>query len=88
MLLITNGSRLAIQNMTWSGQQGFQSKPKGVLNTRAGQRGTYHHERGLTFIEYFYAGHMVPQDDRAAGFKTTKYLVGQIKKLSNMRNTS
>lgn len=87
VLLITNGTRLAIQNMTWSGHQGFQTKPKGVLNTRAGQRGTYHSERGLTFIEYFYAGHMVPQDDRPAGFKTTKYLIGQIKKLSNAYNT-
>lgn len=88
VLLLTNGSKLAIQNMTWSGHQGFQVKPSGVLRTAAGQRGTYHNERGLTFIEYFYAGHMVPQDDPAAGFKTTKYLLGQIKKLSNPSNTS
>ena len=31
MIIITNGTLLAIQNMTWNGKLGFQSQPKAVM---------------------------------------------------------
>lgn len=31
MIIITNGTLLSIQNMTWNGQLGFQSKPSKVM---------------------------------------------------------
>ena len=31
MIIITNGTLMSIQNMTWNGQLGFQSKPSESL---------------------------------------------------------
>lgn len=60
-----------IQNMTWNGAQGFQSKPVdpffvpyhddpqlGSL-AGAGVFGTTHTERGLTYVGVDLSGHMV-----------------------------
>lgn len=71
MVLIANGTLLGIQNMTWGGAQGFQTKPSdkffvpyhedfaaGTL-AGAGFFGTTHTERGLTWVEVEMAGHMV-----------------------------
>ena len=69
MILIANGTLLMIQNMTWNGAQGFQSKPQDEffvpyhsevsLSTLAGSGvfGTTHAERGLTWVEISLSGH-------------------------------
>jgi len=60
MVLLANGTLMMIQNMTWNGLQGFQTKPADPffvpyhddpqLGTLAGAGvfGTTHTERGLT----------------------------------------
>ncbi|KAH0547545.1 hypothetical protein FGG08_000270 [Glutinoglossum americanum] len=70
MRIITNGTLLAIQNMTWHGMMGFQSEPKdgffvpyhprGPLGTMAGAgiMGVTHTERNLTWVTVQLAGHM------------------------------
>ncbi|KAK3358298.1 serine carboxypeptidase [Lasiosphaeria ovina] len=48
-VLIADGTLLAIQNMTWGGQLGFQERPRRAATiTGAGVIGTAHTERGLT----------------------------------------
>ena len=68
-VLMTNGTLLALQNMTWNGAQGFSEPPTlehfvpyhteynaGALSG-AGIVGTYRTERGLTFVNVELAGH-------------------------------
>lgn len=73
MVLIANGTLLTIQNMTWHGLQGFQSKPSDPffvpyhddpsLSTLAGSGvlGTTHTERNLTFVYVDLSGHSKQQ---------------------------
>ena len=72
-LINTNGTLLAIQNMTWNGWQGFRDFPGTGLyapdyqdlpgsSAGSGYLGKYGHERGLTFYQIQLAGHMVPGD--------------------------
>ena len=68
-IIMSNGTLFAIQNMTWGGAQGFQSRPTGEffvpyhaeasLSTLAGAGvfGTTHTERGLTWVEVSLSGH-------------------------------
>jgi len=77
-ILIADGARIALQNMTWSGHQGFQ---KPILNDSfvvdgMGAMGTAHSERGLTYFEVVLSGHMVPQYSPKAGFRIMEYLLG------------
>lgn len=78
ILLLMNGSALAIQNMTWGGSRGFQSEPTDVLRVEGRDAGKYHSEKGLTFIQVWESGHMIPQDQPAVAFKNLEYLLGQI----------
>ena len=68
-VLMTNGTLLVLQNMTWNGKQGFQEPPTvdffvpyhseynpGALSG-AGIAGSYRTERGLTFVMIELAGH-------------------------------
>lgn len=68
-LLPTNGTLLALQNVTWNGVQGFQSFPgtefytpyhpeyNGGALAGAGKVGLWGSERGLTFYQVQLAGH-------------------------------
>lgn len=56
ILLLTMGSELVIQNMTWNGLQGFQKGLRTDLVTSEGVRGNYITERNLSMIEFYYAG--------------------------------
>ena len=70
-LLPVNGTLLAIQNITWGGTQGLQSFPSNDLYvpfhpdpnqaalSGAGTFGEWVTERGLTFAQVDYAGHMM-----------------------------
>jgi carboxypeptidase D len=60
MIIITNGTLLSIQNMTWGGALGFQSPPDTPINIPSqGQMGIQHYERGLMWAETYRSGHMV-----------------------------
>lgn len=61
MIIITNGTLLSIQNMTWSGSLGFQNAPVTPISI-PGQNspaGIQHFERGLMWSQAFKTGHMV-----------------------------
>ncbi|KAI9658142.1 MAG: hypothetical protein M1831_003988 [Alyxoria varia] len=92
-ILIANGTLLMIQNMTWSGKQGFQKAPNTPFivpphgNTAPetlasyGRMGTWHEERGLTWVETWLSGHMVPQYQPSAALQHIRYLLGRIDSL-------
>ena len=98
-LLLADGTRMMIQNMTWHGQQGFQEEPTvpfvvpyhasytpfdPSMETLAGagRMGTTHSERGLTFVETWLAGHMVPEYAPSAAYMQLQFLLGRIDSLS------
>lgn len=98
-VIITNGTLLAIQNMTWGGELGFQEKPSKdlVVTTPAlneaetvrdltystpSTQGRYHEERGLMWVETFYAGHMQPQYQGRAAYMHMEWLLGHRDDLS------
>ncbi len=81
-VLMANGSRLGIQNMTWAGMRGFQSGSNSPLVVDGQVAGNWHTERKLTFIEVYESGHMIPQDQPKAAYKTQQYLLGQVTSLS------
>ena len=73
MLIPTNGSLLALQNLTWNGLQGFQQYPgreffvpyhreynQGAM-AGAGVVGKWGVERGVTFYQVQLAGHELPR---------------------------
>ena len=61
-VLIAEGTRNTIQNMTWYGVQGFQMMPTTrFIVPDQGDLGFIHTERGLTYVEVALSGHMVPQ---------------------------
>ncbi|KAF9558385.1 alpha/beta-hydrolase [Agrocybe pediades] len=77
-ILIAEGTRIVIQNMTWHGQQGFQTPiaNDSFLVDGIGALGTTHTERGLTYYEVELSGHMVPQYSPVAAFQIMQYLMG------------
>jgi carboxypeptidase D len=95
MVLIGNGTLLSIQNMTWNGKQGFQSKPsdpfyvpyhteyQDTTLAASGTMGTTHTERGLTWVEVNLCGHMEPQYQPSAAFRHMEFLLGRIPSLSS-----
>jgi carboxypeptidase D len=61
-VIIAEGTRNAIQNMTWYGKQGFQVEPNArFIVPNQGDMGFVHTERGLTYVEVALSGHMVPR---------------------------
>jgi hypothetical protein len=63
VVLLTAGDLITIQNMTWGGQQGFQTAPTSPLLINGKASGVYHTERSLSFVSVDGAGHMIPQDN-------------------------
>ncbi|KAH8803094.1 Alpha/Beta hydrolase protein [Xylogone sp. PMI_703] len=94
-ILVSNGTLLMIQNMTWNGLQGFQSKPVDPFyvpyhnelsaSTLAGSGvfGTTHTERGLTWVSVDLSGHMIPQYAPTAAYRMLEYLLGRIDSLTS-----
>ena len=77
-LVLTNGTAMALQNMTWSGKQGFQSPPNRALMVDGKKVGNVHTERNLTLANIFHSGHMVSIYTPKATYKLLEYLLGQI----------
>ncbi|KAI0771706.1 alpha/beta-hydrolase [Trametes elegans] len=77
-VLIAEGARIVIQNMTWNGQQGFQTpiEEENFIVDGQGSLGNVHTERGFTYVEVALSGHEVPQFSPRAAFQTMEYLVG------------
>ncbi|KAF8646719.1 hypothetical protein AX16_007093 [Volvariella volvacea WC 439] len=77
-ILIAEGTRIVIQNMTWNGLQGFQTPiaNDSFIIDGVGSLGTSHTERGLTYLEVELCGHMVPQFSPKAAFQSMQYLLG------------
>ncbi|CAE6486959.1 unnamed protein product [Rhizoctonia solani] len=78
-VLIAEGTRIAIQNMTWNGKQGFQKpiQSESFIIEGFGVLGSMHQERNLTYVEVDLAGHMMPQYAPWAAYKTLSYLLGR-----------
>ncbi|TFY65947.1 hypothetical protein EVG20_g5147 [Dentipellis fragilis] len=76
-ILLAEGTRIAIQNMTWNGAQGFQTpiQDESFHVKDMGVYGNMHQERGLTYVEFYYSGHMTPQFVPWAAFQTIAYYV-------------
>ncbi len=95
MILIANGTLLAIQNMTFGGKLGFQKRPiepfyvpyhhAGANPTLAGAGvfGTAHTERGLTYVGVDLSGHMIPQYAPSAAYRHLEFLLGRVDSLSS-----
>lgn len=77
-ILLANGSALGIQNMTFNGHRGFQTRPSRQIMIDGKPKGLVHTERGLTFLMAADSGHMIPQDQPATAYKMLQYLLGQI----------
>ncbi|KAJ7476943.1 Alpha/Beta hydrolase protein [Mycena galericulata] len=77
-ILIAEGARIVIQNMTWNGQQGFQTPiaNDSFIVDGVGSLGTAHTERGLTYLEVELSGHMIPQFSPLASFQGMAFLMG------------
>ncbi|CCM04963.1 uncharacterized protein FIBRA_07160 [Fibroporia radiculosa] len=77
-LLISEGARIAIQNMTWNGAQGFQTPIENdtLVVPGFGALGTAHSERGLTYYEVQLSGHMIPQYAPWSALHIMQYLMG------------
>ncbi|QRV95479.1 Serine carboxypeptidase [Ceratobasidium sp. AG-Ba] len=74
-ILFSEGTKLAIQNLTWAGQQGFKKPITTPLIINGQQYGLYHTERKLTYIEFSGAGHMIPQDQPAAALHAFEWML-------------
>ncbi len=95
MVLIANGTMLAIQNMTWNGKLGFQERPSAPLfvpyhtdpslgsAAGSGVFGTAHTERGLTWAFVTLSGHMVPANQPSVAYRQLEVLLGRVENLQS-----
>ncbi|KAG0002717.1 hypothetical protein BGZ79_002464 [Entomortierella chlamydospora] len=69
-------TELAISQMTWGGKSGFTSSSMTPIYTGSSstQSGSYHSERGLSYVTIAKAGHMVPRDDPV----TASWVISQL----------
>ncbi|KAF2403100.1 carboxypeptidase S3, penicillopeptidase S3, CPD-S3 [Trichodelitschia bisporula] len=82
MIIMTQGTLLSIQNMTWGGSLGFSQKPATPINIPAqGNMGIQHYERGLMWGETYESGHMGPQYQPAVAWRHLAWLRGEIESL-------
>ncbi|CAE6433175.1 unnamed protein product [Rhizoctonia solani] len=77
--IIAEGTKIAIQNMTWHGKQGFQQpiQSESFIIEGFGVLGSMHQERNLTYVEVDLSGHMMPEYAPWAAYKTLSYLLGR-----------
>ncbi|KAI0035196.1 alpha/beta-hydrolase [Vararia minispora EC-137] len=77
-ILIAEGARIVLQNMTWGGAQGFQSPlvESSFVVDGMGPLGNVQSERGLTYYEVVLSGHMIPQFSPVAAMQIMSFLMG------------
>jgi carboxypeptidase D len=95
MLLSTNGTLFAIQNMTWNGAQGFSKYPatplyapyhpeyNGGSLAGAGIQGVWTKERNLLFYTAHLAGHELPGYTPGVAYRMLEILLGKVDDFSN-----
>ncbi|GKT43464.1 putative serine carboxypeptidase [Colletotrichum spaethianum] len=95
MLLSTNGTLFAIQNMTWNGAQGLSKYPttplyapyhpeyNGGALAGAGVQGAWTADRGLTFYTARLAGHELPGYTPGVAYRMLEILLGKVKDFSS-----
>ncbi|KAF2114000.1 serine carboxypeptidase [Lophiotrema nucula] len=95
MLLSTNGTLFALQNVTWNGVQGLQAYPNKTLYAPyhpeynggalagAGVQGKWTHERGLTFYTAQLAGHELPGYTPGVAYRMIEILLGRVSDFSS-----
>lgn len=94
-VVVNNGTLLVLQNTTWGGQNGFDSRPntpffipndtntfQGALGGH-GNVGIWREERGLTWYTIRLAGHTVPGHSLTGGYRVLQKLLGRIKDFSS-----
>lgn len=95
--LVAEGTLLTIQNLTWNGATGFQSRPTGGLylpsssagaGAQEGIVGTVHTERGLTWFAAAMAGHFLGRDQPALAFRAVEVLLGRVSGLGSTQGWS
>jgi carboxypeptidase D len=97
MVLMAEGSLLALQNLTWNGARGFSSGldhdllvpyyPQGVLpQSGNGTLGSWTEDRGLTFSTVVLSGHEVPGYQPGAAYRHLEKLLGRIARLDEPSN--
>ncbi|KAJ4992892.1 serine carboxypeptidase [Stagonosporopsis vannaccii] len=98
MLLSTNGTLFAIQNMTWNGAQGLSEYPatplyapyhpeyNGGALAGAGVQGVWTAERGLTFYTARLAGHELPGYTPGVAYRMLEILLGKVKDFSSTQS--
>ena len=74
-VIMTKGTLLSIQNMTWNGALGFQTAPTTSIDAGAG--GVQHFERGLMWGESYKSGHMGPEYAPEISQRHLQWLLGQ-----------
>lgn len=96
ILLPTNGTLFALQNMTWGGVQGFQNYPSTPFlvpphnitfqgfKGGSGNLGVWIEERGLIFYEITLAGHQLPGYAPSAGYRVLQKLLGRVPDFSSI----
>ncbi|KAF4547837.1 Serine carboxypeptidase-like protein 10 [Elsinoe fawcettii] len=78
-VILSNGTLLAIQNMTWNGALGFQQAPSDdFVVPNQGILGTKHFERGLMWIDQAQGSHLTPQTQPLAALRHLQWLLGMI----------
>ena len=91
-LLLTNGTLLSVQNMTWNGKLGFQKPPRKdividipdieyYVGGPQGTIGKQHYERGLMWAETYQSGHQGPQYQPRAAFRHLEWMLGRVNEL-------
>ncbi|KAF8520874.1 alpha/beta-hydrolase [Hysterangium stoloniferum] len=67
------GTEVVIQNMTFGGIQGFTQRPSTPwYDSQGNLAGKVHQERGITFVLFRRAGHLIPQTDPVASLTFLK----------------
>jgi carboxypeptidase D len=95
MLLSTNGTLFAIQNMTWNGAQGFSQYPatplyapyhpeyNGGSLAGSGIQGVWTKERNLLFYTAHLAGHELPGYTPGVAYRMLEILLGKVDDFSS-----
>ena len=60
------------------------NSPAFIDTAGAGYQGTWHTERGLTYVTVTLAGHEIPQYVPGAAYRQLEFLLGRIPNLSTM----
>ncbi|OMP84268.1 Carboxypeptidase cpdS [Diplodia seriata] len=93
MILLSAGSLLTLQNLTWNGGRGFSAPPTqpfrvpraadpaAAAAAGAGVLGGWVSERGMTFCTVELSGHEVPAYQPAAAFRQLEFLLGRVASL-------